>query len=117
MAALLACAPYYFHQDRLEMGKAMLKNMKFNYHAVSWWAAKVAELNFTAQWIPLEVKTLIIGGTDDSMMPFSVFENDVRFKRENIHLHLIKEAGHFPWIEKFEEVKGQFDRFLAELQA
>lgn len=115
MAALLDCVPYYFSQHGLEAGRALISATKFNCHAALWWFQRVGAVGYAAQWVPQQVNTLIIGGGDDAMTPFTLFENDERFARENIHLHLVKDGGHFPWIEQPQEVKEQFLRFVERL--
>lgn len=112
LAAILACAPYYFRPDKVQTGIAMLQLAIFNPRAVMWWQQRVAIQSFSAQWIPQNVPTLVVGGEWDSMTPFSIFENDHRFKRPNIYLHLLKEAGHFPWIEDMQAVKELFQNFI-----
>ncbi|GGI76947.1 alpha/beta fold hydrolase [Legionella impletisoli] len=115
-AALMACAPYYFTDETLDEGKEVLQNLPFNYHAANWWQMKVAELNFRAEWIPQEVKTLIICGTEDCMTPPELFENDSRFKRNNIIIETIQNAGHMPWIDDWDKVEQLFKQFISRLK-
>ena len=109
--ALLACAPYYFTTAALAKGKELFKRLPFNYHATEWWLKKASAINFTAQWIPENVKTLIIGASHDYVTPFSLFEKDKRFHRGNIMLTKITDAGHFPWFEQMTTVKQAFNNF------
>jgi pimeloyl-ACP methyl ester carboxylesterase len=113
--ALMACAPYYFPKNNLEAGKKLLESIPFNYLAPGWWFKKAAETNFTAKWIPQNVPTLILGASDDFITPFSLFERDIRFKRENIKLQKIENAGHFPWLEQPMLVKDSFRAFFEAL--
>lgn len=110
--ALLACAPYYFPERNLETGKKLLEKIPFNYLAPGWWFQKVVEINFTARWIPQHVPTLILGASHDFITPFTLFERDERFKRDNIILQKIENAGHFPWIEQPTRVKNSFQLFF-----
>jgi len=113
--ALMACAPYYFIEKNLEKGKELLKNLPFNYHAAVWWLKKVNEINFKAEWIPEKVKTLVIGASHDFITPFSLFEKDVRFQRDNITFKKIENAGHFPWLEHGQIVAESFSSFANNL--
>ncbi|BCA94669.1 alpha/beta hydrolase [Legionella antarctica] len=113
--ALMACAIYYFTDKTLEQGKQVLQDLPFNYHAANWWQVKAVELNFNATWIPESVKTLIIGGSEDCMTPPELFENDGRFKRDNITIKTIQNAGHMPWIDDMSSVKELFERFQSNL--
>lgn len=105
---LLACAPYYFPENNLEMGKKLFEQMTVNYFAVSWWLKKAHEINFSARWIPQKVPTLILGASHDFITPYSLFENDIRFQRKNIVMSKIQNAGHFPWLEQMTIVKEAF---------
>jgi len=114
-AALLACAPYYFSKAQLESGINLLRSVPFNCHAANWWFQKITELHFTAQWIPQEIETLIVGGAHDSVTPFSLFKNDARFQRENIRLHLLEQSGHFSWLDQPQEIKALFQELISRL--
>ena len=110
--ALLACVPYYFPKETLAIGKKMLSGLPINFHPAVWWQRKVIENNFDAKWIPKHVPTLILGAEFDAITPFSLFIKDTRFDRDNMFKHLIHDAGHFPWLEKPEEIKKLFRDFL-----
>ena len=114
-SALMACAPYYFTNDTLEEGKKVLEKLPFNYHAANWWQVKAAELNYCAEWVPQQVKTLIISGSEDCMTPPELFEKDKRFKRDNIVIETIQGAGHMPWIDNYNKVHELFSQFILDL--
>lgn len=114
---LLACLPYYFSsEENMKIGCEIL-NIPFNFRAARWGIQKLAAINYNAAWIPERVLTLILGGSEDCMTPPCIFENDVRFKRKNIIMHTIENAGHCPWIENMSEVKICFDQFLTKLRS
>lgn len=113
--ALLACVPYYFPEETRALGCELLKDLPFNYHASNWWFKKSEEINFTAQWVPSAVKTLILSGTEDLIVPYSLFERDARFNRPHITHKVIQGAGHMPWVEKPEEVSETFKQFQKSL--
>ena len=112
---LLACAPYYFPENNLEMGKKLLGSMTINYLATVWWLKKAHEENFDAKWIPKEVPTLILGASHDFITPYYLFENDARFQRENITIKRVQNAGHFPWLEQMAIVKEAFRAFTKQV--
>jgi len=114
--ALLACLPYYFPSHTLEVGKAIIKELPFNYRAAVWWLRKANTINFSAKWVPMDVPTLILGGTRDYIVPISLFESDKRFHRNNITIKNIKHAGHFPWVENSKAVVQAFNDFQSQLQ-
>lgn len=109
------CMPYYFPAQSIEKGREFLKDIPFAFQPAAWWQHKALELNYDASWIPQKVKTLIMGGEYDAVTPFYLFENDMRFDRENIEKALIKNAGHMPWIEEPEIVKNKMKVFEAAL--
>lgn len=113
--ALMACAPYYFTDSTIEQGKKVLERLPFNYHAANWWQVKATELNFDATWIPESVETLIVCGEEDCMTPPELFTRDNRFKRDNIRIETIKNAGHMPWLDDMESVRSLFQTFLVKL--
>ena len=109
--ALYACSPYYFSPQHLERGRQFLEKIPFAFEPAVWWQRKATEIAYSATWIPQKVKTLIISGENDGIIPFALFEKDERFQRENIEKFFIKNAGHFPWIEEPEKVKALFKEF------
>ena len=109
---VLASSPYSFHPDWLQEGKLILEKMTLNYHATLWWLSMNAQKTFAAQWVPQKIPTLLLGGSHDFTVPCSLFEQDKRFHRDNIHLVRIENAGHCPWLEKREEVHTAFQAFL-----
>ena len=113
--ALLACAPYYFPAHNLENGINLLNHIPFNYHAAVWWLKRATSMNFSAKWVPKNVSTLIIGSSDDCIVPMTLFEQDKRFFRKNISIEKIEEAGHFPWLEQMETVKAKFKAFVDKI--
>ena len=92
---------YFFApKDRALGVEQIIKKMKFSLPAEYWWYTQGAQFYTSITWIPEKVPTLIIGGSNDYITPLSIFENDSRFKRTNIEIRLIKNAGHFPWLEQ-----------------
>lgn len=113
--AIDACMPYYFPQKTLSIGRALLKDIPYQFLPAVWWQKKALEINYSAKWIPQSVPTLILGGTFDCITPFTLFEKDIRFHRPNIELVKISEGGHLPWIENPKSVRSAFDRFCLKL--
>lgn len=109
--ALDACMPYYFPFFSIEKGRAALANVPFNYEPAVWWQRKAHEINFSAKWIPQNTPMMIINGYFDCICPYTMFQNDKRFQRDNIEMHLLKECGHMPWIEKPEKMNDLFKAF------
>ena len=110
--ALAVSMPYYFPAESIERARLLLQNVPVNFHAAVWWLKKASEIHFNATWVPSKVPTLILGGSEDCMTPFSIFEQDRRFHRENILLRKIANAGHFPWIEDMQAVRDAFKVFI-----
>lgn len=115
-AALDACMPYYFPAATLAKGRKLLVQVPFQYLAAVWWQKKAVELNALAKWVPMQVPTLIVGGKYDCMCPFSLFEKDPRFKRDNIKLFLIEDAGHIGWIDNPHALNRAFATFISKLK-
>ena len=66
----------------------------------------------TINWIPEKVPVLIIGGSHDFLTPLSLFEQDLRFHRNNIEIVNIPNAGHFPSDEQPDLIKDAFYSFI-----
>lgn len=110
-SALNACMPYYFPFFSLEKGRALLADVPFRYEPAVWWQKKAVEMNFSAKWVPQSVPTMIVGGLFDCITPFTIFQKDPRFKRDNIEMHLLEECGHMPWVEKPAKINELFKSF------
>lgn len=113
--ALDACMPYYFPKETLEQGRKYLSQVPFPWQPAVWWQRKAIECNFSAKWIPQNIPTLIIGAKYDCICPFSLFQNDDRFHRQNIRLLFIEDAGHCPWMENPKAVRQAFEAFCSQL--
>ena len=109
--ALEACMPYSFPKQTLEKGKELLLKIPFQFKPAVWWQKKAIELNFSAKWIPQKVPTLIVNSKFDCICPYTLFENDKRFRRSNIEIFFIEDAGHIPWLEKPILIKNAFNEF------
>lgn len=113
--ALDACMPYYFPPQTLEQGRSLLSALPFQFPAAVWWQRKAIEMNFSAQWVPQKVPTLIVGTKYDCIVPFTLFKNDPRFKRDNIEHFYLEEAGHCGWIEEPKRFQDKFHEFARHL--
>lgn len=108
---------YTFPQHSLEKGQALLSDVPLNYFAIPPFNQSFMSPDYTATWIPEKIPTLILGGSEDCCVPQSVITNDARFKRENIQQCIIDNAGHLPWLESPEEVRGVFEKWMVTLRA
>lgn len=114
-AFLDAALPYFFPQEHLDKGRAFLAHTYWRYEAAVWWQKKALEISFSAQWIPEHVPTLIICGSEDGITPSILFQNDGRFQRDTIDLSLVKNAGHFCWIDQPQAVARKLQTFAKTL--
>jgi pimeloyl-ACP methyl ester carboxylesterase len=73
---------------------------------------KLLLLTFDKLLIP-SIPTLIVGGSEDSAVPF---KKDERYLKPNIKIHEIKGASHFPWLDYPEEVNRLFNEFLSNVK-
>jgi pimeloyl-ACP methyl ester carboxylesterase len=109
--ALKAYIPYYFNLEYLEIGQKFINNLIYPYHTSNTIMKILIAINYNATWIPQKVKCMLIGGEFDIINPFSIFQKDSRFKRENIKQILLKEAGHWCWTQKPNELKQLIENF------
>ncbi len=95
-----------------ERAKAIFE--KAPYHAESFcWVRDHFYPHFRPTWIPQKVPTLIMTGSEDRITPLSTFDGTPYSEQDNIALHSIEGASHFPWLEKPEKV-NQFLRMITE---
>lgn len=111
---LKTIAPYFFCPEVIQRGYELLLATPLSQGPLEW-ANQSFLLNYRERWVPQNLTTLILGGDKDYRTPFDLFKNDKRFKRDNIRLHEIEEAGHFPWIEQPDAVKQAFTNFSKSL--
>lgn len=104
--------PYFFPPQNLKKGREFLAHIYWRFQPGVWWQRKAIEIEYHAKWIPQEVPTLLICGLSDGITPAALFEKDKRFRRPNIELCYIEEAGHFPWVDKPEIVKNKLREFI-----
>lgn len=108
----LAAAPYFFTSAELQAGKVLLEKLPYSHESYDW-VNRDFHPSYTARWIPKQLSTLIICSEFDYLTPASLFTEDKQWQRDNIHIELIKSAGHFPWLgEGLSGVVDSFNAFL-----
>ncbi|MEO8963787.1 MAG: alpha/beta hydrolase [Gammaproteobacteria bacterium] len=107
-------APYSFTKKGLPKDISLLKALPFNYKTCEW-SAKRFDQTYQAKWVPKKIPTLILAGENDNIIPLSFFIKSKQFKRKNITIREIKNAGHFPWIENPKLVQTVFNEYSSEL--
>ena len=60
--------------------------------------------------------TLIFSGTLDPITPLQLFLETPAFQRENIVMHEIENASHFPWMDEPVAVRELFKQYCARLR-
>ncbi len=113
---VLALADSFFTPDDAEEGRAYMQPFQYS-HAPFDWSRGGLFQEYEAQWIPTKIPTLIIGAENDYTVPFHLFKEDKRFKRDNIQQYCIANASHFPWFQKKQEVVNAFVEFSKKFQA
>ena len=96
----LSMVPYAFSAEYIAQGIKAVENFIANVDTSYWWLTEGSKKYTTIKWIPEKVPTLLLGGTHDFITPLSLFEQDLRFHRDNIEIMSIPNAGHFSWIEQ-----------------
>jgi len=113
-ALTIASAPYLFTKNGLEVGIEMLSSLPFNYEACQW-SEEHFDQTYKAKWVPQKIPTLILSGEHDLITPLRLFSEEKLFRRENIELRSIKNAGHFPWMESPLDVAAAFNEYCVQL--
>jgi len=109
---VLAGARYMFTQEWMEKGTKSLENLPYNHQAIQW-TQKHFDPTYSAKWIPKQIPTLILAGSEDLATPLKLFAQKKEYHRSNIMMREIRNAGHFPWIENPVDVAAAFKEYCA----
>ena len=108
---IVTAAPrMFFTEDGLKRGVQFLNKLPFNYEVFQW-AEEHFDPTYQAKWIP-KIPTLILSGEKDIAIPLKHFAEKQEYKRSNILMREISNAGHFPWIENPQSVIAAFDDYM-----
>ena len=108
---LLAQTPYHFIKKNHEKGRIFFNTLPFNFRGPLWWSKKMKAIDYNAQWIP-NIPSLFLGGDQDPITPFSIFQGDRRFQKPLITLKEIRESSHWCWIDNPRATKEAFEEFF-----
>jgi pimeloyl-ACP methyl ester carboxylesterase len=108
---VLASAPYCFTKKGLKKGIDSLENLPFNYEAMRW-SQENFDPFYEAAWIPDEIPTMILSGSEDEITPLELFAQKKEYDSPNILLKKIDGAGHFPWVENPHAVLKAFQEYI-----
>lgn len=115
-ALTMAAAPWNFGQAALSSGRSLLAGLPYNNDAVTWADANFDE-TYKARWAPRTVPMLIVSGEQDRVVDQQLWQQPGSdFTRPNILHRRIEGAGHFPWVENPESVRGAFGELAALLE-
>lgn len=110
----VASAPYLFTKKGLAVGIKMLESLPYNHEACQW-SEQHFDQSYQAKWVPQTIPTLILCGDQDRITPPRLFAEAEQFHRDNIEIKLIKDAGHFPWIENPADIAEAFKAYCTWL--
>lgn len=113
-ALTLAAAPWSFTEPVLTQGRALMADLPYCHDAVAWADANFDE-TYQARWRPRSLPTLIVGGAEDHIVDPGVWDAADGFAGPNVIRRTIGGAGHFPWIESPDAVRGAFAELTARL--
>ncbi|CEG57299.1 alpha/beta fold hydrolase [Legionella fallonii] len=111
---VLASIPYLFSEAGLTRDLSFLENLPYNHQTCDWSAQNFDNI-YQAQWIPEFIPTLIFSGENDHITPLQLFHDATQFRRNNILMKTISQAGHFPWIDNPEAVCLAFSEYCTML--
>ncbi len=113
-AVTLAAAPYLFTKKGQALGVEMLSALPYNCEVYQW-SEEHFDHTYQAKWVPQAIPTLILSGERDLVTPQKLFTERKEWNRSNILFKLIRDAGHFPWIENPEGVIRAFNEYMQML--
>lgn len=99
-----AIAPYYFSQECLRAGRALIDRNSYSYRAfLSGSNAFFSNYGIEIDLLPIPV--FCLAGEHDRITPMEIYQRSARFKEKTDAKYFsIPGGGHFPWVENFEEV-------------
>ena len=113
-ALTTALAPFIFTQQGMPDGLELLNTLPFNYE-IDQWSQENFDQAYAFKWVPQTIPTLIISGEQDCITPLKLFIDVKEFHQGNIVMKLIRNAGHFPWIENPQETVAAFKEYYSKL--
>ncbi len=102
-------------EESIKAGKALFMRIPVNHNASEQAAKHFDSEKYQATWIPQTINTLITTGSIDPITPLKLFQNE-KYKRKNILLREISEAGHYPWFENPNEVVQAFQEYVRKFR-
>jgi pimeloyl-ACP methyl ester carboxylesterase len=102
----VSSAPWNFTPGGLARGAELLRRMPYNGAAVAWSDAHF-DHDYTANWWPRDLPTLIVSGGDDRIVTQTLWD-DPRFTAANVIRRIIDGGAHFPWIDEPLAVRAAF---------
>ncbi|MBN8827125.1 MAG: alpha/beta hydrolase [Sphingobacteriia bacterium] len=109
-----ASIPYLFLPHEEQQGRELLEVYSYNTQA-RLWGDTVFHPSYKYKWSPKELPTILIGSKDDRLLPIKLFDDYNDFNRENIQKVILEDAGHFPWLSKFDEINDVISDFIIHL--
>lgn len=105
---MLNSIDYYFTPKGVTQGLSIFQQCHFQVKPYLW-ALEHFHPSYQALWIP-DCPTLILSGELDPMTPATSF-NQSPYQASQFQHKMIKQAGHFPWVEDPEEATLIFREF------
>lgn len=111
---LISQAKYCFtNQQSLIAGIELIKKLPVNHAASELYSDIFNSKTYEATWIPQQLPTLIIGGSTDHIISLELFKKNNRYRRNNILIKEISDAGHYPWFENPKEIIMAFENYCS----
>ena len=106
----LYVAPVYFNKESEQKGFELLKASQ--YFPIGDRSFELFISQYSAQWIPEKRTTVIITGDNDKVEPIDLYDKMDGFSDHVKDAVIIKNAGHFPWVENLEDTVLAFESFF-----
>lgn len=106
-----AWIPYYFLRNNFIIGEKIFDENSFNYLA---YEKSKNELNsYCFNWTKIIKPILILSGEFDLLCPLRTFDKyDIFLNSKFVMKKIIKNSGHFSWLENFHDFEKEFKSFI-----
>jgi pimeloyl-ACP methyl ester carboxylesterase len=105
---------YFFLPDEMSKGEKLLAACAINSECYQW--SRNFYSSYESKWVPKKIPCMLVTSQYDYIFPAELFLNMKEYHRKNIDIFNVENAGHFPWLNHFDEIKNRFHGFAKKLQ-
>lgn len=103
--------PYYFSDNKIKNMEPAFSQYQYDHKAYD--LSSPYMQTYKTIWEDLAVRTLVISGDTDRICPIEVMSEHPLFKNNSkVSPYIVKNSGHFPWLENLHDTKTILVSFI-----